>query len=150
METFARFIARGLVLLACAFAASAHAAADDYPAKPVRLIVGMAPGGANDTVARLMAAELSKSWPQPVVVDNKPGANSTIATAELKRSPADGYTLMLVISSHVTNTLLYPGLSYTLADFAPVFLIADTPFVILPLIYGHLSKRHWPARTALG
>lgn len=130
VKNFARRIARGLLWAGCVLAAT-QAAADDYPARPVRLIVGMAPGGANDTVARLMATELSKSWPQPIVVDNKPGANSTIATAELKRSPPDGYTLMLVISSHVTNTLLYPNLSYTLADFAPVSLIADTPFVLV-------------------
>ncbi|ARP91748.1 hypothetical protein CAL14_16835 [Bordetella genomosp. 9] len=107
------------------------ATADDYPARPVRLIVGMAPGGSNDTVARLVAAELSKRWPQPMIVENKPGANSTIATSELKRATPDGYTLMLVISSHVTNTLLYPNLNYTLADFAPVSLIADTPFVLV-------------------
>ncbi|OWT73543.1 MULTISPECIES: tripartite tricarboxylate transporter substrate binding protein [unclassified Achromobacter] len=106
-------------------------AAADFPDKPVRLMVGMAPGGSNDTVARMVAAELSKRWPQPVIVENKPGANSTIATGELKRATPDGYTLMLVISSHVTNTLLYPNLSYTLRDFAPVSLIADTPFVLV-------------------
>jgi tripartite-type tricarboxylate transporter receptor subunit TctC len=112
-------------------AATQFAAAQDYPKKPVRLIVGMAPGGANDTVARLIGTELSTTLSQPVVVDNKPGANSTIATAELKRAPADGYTLMLVISSHVTNTFLYPGLNYRLSDFAPVSLIAETPFVLV-------------------
>ncbi len=127
-----RLLARGALSAACLAASAAHAADPAYPsAKPVRLIVGMAPGGSNDTIARMVAAELSKSWPQPQVVDNKPGANSTIATAELKRSPADGYTLMLVISSHVTNTMLYPSLSYNLADFAPVALIADTPFVLV-------------------
>jgi tripartite-type tricarboxylate transporter receptor subunit TctC len=79
----------------------------------------------------MVAAELTKSWPQPQLVENKPGANSTIATAELKRANPDGHTLMLVISSHVTNTMLYPSLPYTLADFAPVTLIADTPFVLV-------------------
>ncbi|MDB5806677.1 MAG: putative Bug-like extracytoplasmic solute binding receptor, family [Betaproteobacteria bacterium] len=130
MKRTFRSIAHGLLYAGCVFAAAAHAADPAFPAKPVRVIVGMAPGGSNDTVARLVAAELTKSWPQPGLVDNKPGANSTIATAELKRSPPDGYTLMLVISSHVTNTMLYPSLSYTLADFAPVSLIADTPFVL--------------------
>nr|WP_236598756.1 tripartite tricarboxylate transporter substrate binding protein [Ramlibacter monticola] len=79
----------------------------------------------------MIGTELSKTLPQPVIVENKPGANSTIATAELKRSAPDGHTLMIVISSHVTNTFLYPGLSYTLNDFAPVSLIADTPFVLV-------------------
>jgi tripartite-type tricarboxylate transporter receptor subunit TctC len=118
-------------LLAALCAVAPFAGAQDFPKKPVRLIVGMAPGGSNDTVARIIGTELSKTLPQPVVVENKPGANSTIATGELKRAPADGHTLMLVISSHVTNTFLFPSLSYTLADFAPVSLIAETPFVLV-------------------
>jgi tripartite-type tricarboxylate transporter receptor subunit TctC len=130
MKRLARTLS-GACLSAVLAMAAAPAAAAEFPSKPVRLMVGMAPGGSNDTVARLVAAELSKSWPQPMIVENKPGANSTIATGELKRSAPDGYTLMLVISSHVTNTLLYPSLSYTLADFAPVSLIADTPFVLV-------------------
>ncbi|MDB5955510.1 tripartite tricarboxylate transporter substrate binding protein [Ramlibacter sp.] len=120
---------RALVAVLCV--AASAAGAQDYPKRPVRLIVGMAPGGSNDTVARMVGIELSKAMPQPVIVDNKPGANSTIATSELKRAAPDGYTLMLVISSHVTNTFLYPNLNYGLADFAPVSLIADTPFVLV-------------------
>jgi tripartite-type tricarboxylate transporter receptor subunit TctC len=120
-----------LAVLAALCAAGTLAGAQDFPKKPIRLVVGMAPGGSNDTVARIIGTELSKTLPQPVVVENKPGANSTIATAEVKRAAPDGHTLMLVISSHVTNTFLYPGLSYGLADFAPVSLIADTPFVLV-------------------
>lgn len=120
-----------LALLAAVCLAAPLAGAQDFPKKPIRLVVGMAPGGSNDTLARMIGTELSKTLPQPVIVENKPGANSTIATAELKRAPADGHTLMIVISSHVTNTFLYPGLSYTLNDFAPVSLIADTPFVLV-------------------
>lgn len=107
------------------------ALAQDYPAKPVRVMVGMAPGGSNDTIARLVSSALSEKTGQQFVVENKPGANSTIATKELKRANPDGYTLMLVISSHVTNTLLYPNLDYKLNDFAPVSVIADTPFVLV-------------------
>jgi tripartite-type tricarboxylate transporter receptor subunit TctC len=118
-------------LLAAVCVAAPLAGAQDYPRKPVRLIVGMAPGGSNDTVARMIGAELTKTMPQPVIVENKPGANSTIATAEVKRAPPDGHTLMLVISSHVTNMFLYQGLSYKLSDFAPVSLIADTPLVLV-------------------
>lgn len=118
--------------MAFALAASAGpAGAQDYPSKPVRMVVGMAPGGSNDTIARLISAELSKSLGQTVVVENKPGANSTIATSELARATPDGHTLMLVISSHVTNTLLYSNLNYKLTDFTPVSLIADTPFVLV-------------------
>ena len=118
--------------LAVVLGLMAHAtSAQDFPKKPVRLVVGMAPGGSNDTVARMIGAELSKTMPHPVIVENRPGANSTIATGELKRAPADGHTLMIVISSHVTNTLLYPGLTYNLGDFAPVSLLAETPFVLI-------------------
>jgi tripartite-type tricarboxylate transporter receptor subunit TctC len=120
-----------LALLAAACVVAPLAGAQDFPKKPIRLVVGMAPGGSNDTVARMIGTELSKTLPQPVIVDNKPGANSTIATAEVKRAPADGYTLMLVISSHVTNSFLYHGLSYNLNDFVPVSLIAETPFVLV-------------------
>ena len=120
-----------LAVLAAICATASLAGAQDFPKKPIRLVVGMAPGGSNDTVARIIGTELSKTLAQPVVVENKPGANSTIATAEVKRAAPDGHTLMLVISSHVTNTFLYPGLSYGLGDFAPVSLIADTPFVLV-------------------
>lgn len=109
----------------------APAQAQDYPDKPVRLTVGMAPGGANDTIARLVGGALQQRLNQPFVVENKPGANSTIATAEVARANPDGYNLMLVISSHVTNTMLYPNLNYKLEDFKPVSVIADTPFVLV-------------------
>ncbi|MGE4370359.1 MAG: Bug family tripartite tricarboxylate transporter substrate binding protein [Burkholderiaceae bacterium] len=105
--------------------------AQDYPSKPVRITVGMAPGGSNDTIARLIGAELQERLSQPFIVENKPGANSTIATAELKNASPDGYNLMLVISSHVTNTMLYPNLNYALGDFKAVTIIADTPFVLV-------------------
>ena len=87
---------------------SAPAQAQDYPDKPVRLVVGMAPGGSNDSIARLIGAALQERLAQPFVVENRPGANSTMATAEIARAKPDGYNLMLVISSHVTNTMLYP------------------------------------------
>jgi len=106
-------------------------AGQDYPVKTVHITVGMAPGGSNDTIARLIAAQLSDRLGQTFVVENKPGANSTIATSELKRASPDGYNLMLVISSHVTNTLLYPELNYSLSDFKPVTVIADAPFVLV-------------------
>ncbi len=107
------------------------AIAQEYPTRPVRITVGMAPGGSNDTIARLISSELSASMGQPFVVENKPGANSTIATTDVKKASPDGYNLMLVISSHVTNTMLYPKLNYSLDDFKPVTVIADTPFVLV-------------------
>lgn len=119
-----------MAILTSAFLAT-PAQALDYPEKPVRIVVGMAPGGSNDTIARLIGSELQERLKQPFVVENKPGANSTIATAEIARTSPDGYNLMLVISSHVTNTMLYPNLNYKLEDFKPVSIIADTPFVLV-------------------
>jgi len=129
MKRFFRLI-QGAALAALA-ATTTIAIAENYPAKPVRVTVGMAPGGSNDTIARILSTELTKRMGQPFVVENKPGANSTIATNELKKASPDGYNLMLVISSHVTNTLLYPNLNYKLEDFKPITIIADTPFVLV-------------------
>ena len=124
-------LTQGLACVVLAAVAIPSMAQDSYPDRPVQVVVGMAPGGSNDTIARLIASELSKKMGQPFIVENKPGANSTIATNGLKKSRPDGYTLMLVISSHVTNTLLYPHLAYKLADFKPITVVADTPFVLV-------------------
>lgn len=129
MNRFAKLMQ--MAFLAAMSTLTFNAIADEYPSKPVRITVGMAPGGSNDTIARLISSELSEKMGKSFVVENKPGANSTIATSELKRSRPDGYQLMLVISSHVTNTMLYPDLNYKLNDFKPVALIAETPFVLV-------------------
>lgn len=119
------------ILVASSLSFGKLAVAETYPNRPVNLIVGMAPGGANDTIARLIASELQERLGTAFIVENRPGANSTIATAQVARAKPDGHTLMLVISSHVTNTLLYPDLDYELSDFEPVTVIADTPFVLV-------------------
>lgn len=129
MKFLPRFIQAAAALTLAA--AGSLACAQDYPNKPVRVLVGMAPGGSNDTIARMISSELTQTMSQPFVVENKPGANGIIATNELARATPDGHTLMLVISSHVTNTLLYPNLKFKLDDFAPVGVIADTPFLLV-------------------
>jgi len=118
-----------LFLLSALFNKTAFAV--QYPERPVTIVVGMAPGGANDTIARLIANELQERLGVAFLVENRPGANSTIATGQVARAKPDGYTLMLVISSHVTNALLYPDLGYVLDDFEPITVIADTPFVLV-------------------
>ena len=111
---------------------AAGATADTYPAKPIRLIVGFPAGGGADMIARIIGTELGKALGQSVVVDNRGGANGVIGTQELAKAAPDGHTLMLTISSHVTNALVYPKQPYdVLKDFAPVSLVANSPFVLV-------------------
>lgn len=111
--------------------AVAPAWSQGYPAKPVRLVVGFAPGGATDVVARLVAKKLTDSFGQPVLVDNRPGASSNIAAQGVARAPADGYTLLFMSSTLVVNVSLYPKLPFNLlADFAAVTPTVDMPCIL--------------------
>jgi tripartite-type tricarboxylate transporter receptor subunit TctC len=117
------------VIIAILSAGAAHA--DDYPNKPVRLVVGAAAGGGFDVFARLLGDKLSAIWNQPVIVDNRPGAGHVLATEFVAHSEPDGYTLLVAGANHTLNPLLHDKLSYdTLKDFAPVILWAKTPFVL--------------------
>ena len=102
-----------------------------YPAKPVRLVVGFAPGGSTDVVARLVAKKLTDSFAQTVIVDNRPGASSNIAAQAVARAPADGYTLLYMTSTLAVNASLYPKLGFNLLeDFAPVTPVVDIPSIL--------------------
>jgi len=107
-------------------------AAAPYPTRPVRLIVGFPPGGGNDVIARLIAARLQDAWSQPVIVDNRPGADGVIATEQAAKASADGYTLLIGAAGQMTALpALHRSLPYdTLRDFAPVGLIASFPLVL--------------------
>lgn len=106
-------------------------AAPAYPTKPVRLIVPFSPGGAADTMARVLADKLSASIGQPVVVDNKPGAGTMIASEAVAKADPDGYTLGLAASSLTINPALYPKVPFDpVKDFAPVIL-AVSPIHVL-------------------
>ena len=118
-------------LLACAAGASAQATPASYPAKPIRLVVGFAPGGAADYVARAMGDAFSKELGQPVVVDNKPGNGSSIAADIVAKSAPDGYTLLIASPSSISvNPALNPKLTYTAKDLAPVTRITTSPLVL--------------------
>ena len=122
-----------LVLLCVALAAIATpAASQQYPARPIRLIVPTTPGGSVDTLARTIGPKLSERWGQQVVVDNRAGAGGTIAAEVTAKSPPDGYTVMLgTIASLGTNVSLQKKLPYDpLKDFAPVTLVATQNLVL--------------------
>lgn len=120
----------GCVLLAGLVAPPAAAAA--FPAKPLRLVVGQAPGGATDIVARLVAPRLGEALGQSVVVENRTGAAGSIGAASVARSAPDGYNLLVVSSSYAINPSLYPDLPFDpVKDLAPVVLLAEAPFLLV-------------------
>jgi tripartite-type tricarboxylate transporter receptor subunit TctC len=97
------------------------ARAQNYPARPVRLVVGFAPGGAQDVLARLMAQWLSEQLGQQFIVDNRPGAGGNIGAEAVVNAPADGYTLLLVGPPNMINASLYEKLNFNfIRDIAPV------------------------------
>ena len=121
------------VALALAAALAGPALAQPaYPSKPLRLVVGFPPGGANDILARLVGAKLQEQWGQPVVIDNKPGANAIIATEFVARSAPDGYTLLVGASGAMAfNPGLYAKLPYDpVRDFEPVTMLGSFPLVL--------------------
>jgi len=123
-------IAWHALLVAVALSPTAPMAADGYPDRAVRLLVGFAPGGGTDTLARIVAKTLAEKLGQPVIVENRPGADGAIATAAVASATPDGYTIAWITNSHTitpsTQTLAYDPIK----DFAPVTQIAYTPSVI--------------------
>jgi tripartite-type tricarboxylate transporter receptor subunit TctC len=108
-------------------------AQDAYPSKPIRMVVGYAPGGGTDVVARLVAARMSLQIGQGVIVENRPGNSGIVAASQVAKSPADGYTLMMgVVSLNAIQPSLVPNLPFDpVKDFAPVTLTASTPHLIV-------------------
>ncbi|MBI2318991.1 MAG: tripartite tricarboxylate transporter substrate binding protein, partial [Betaproteobacteria bacterium] len=119
----------GATILVCA---ATLASAQDFPNKPIRLVLGFPPGGSTDIAARIVAAKLKETLGQPVIVENRPGADGILAANLVARSPADGYTLMIGTTSVMTvNPVMYEKLSYDpIKDFDPVTLIGLVPVVI--------------------
>lgn len=109
------------------------ASAQELAAKPVRIVVGFAPGGSNDLVARALAPRIVAGAGQQAIVDNRPGANGIIAAEHVAKSPADGHTVILTgVSTFVLNPLVYPKIPYdTLRDLAPVTTVAVMPQIIV-------------------
>lgn len=126
LKTFQRLAF--VMLTAAAVATPAWAG---YPDKPVKILVGFAPGGANDIIARLIAKELSTAWGQSVLVENKPGANGAIAFQQAAKAPADGYTLVLGTAGPTTMNQALQHLPFdVLKDFTPIINLVDAPHAL--------------------
>jgi tripartite-type tricarboxylate transporter receptor subunit TctC len=130
MTTLARLAALVLVAIGPAVA---PAAAQDYPARPVRVLVGFTPGAAADITARVLASRLTQSLNQQVVVENKPGAGSSLAADYVSHAAKDGYTLLVGTSANLTNAVISqpnPGFDFV-KDFAPIALITTAPVILV-------------------
>src|SRR5882672_3812173 len=126
-----RFCTALLTSAVVAFSLSA-AAQENYPGKPIRIVVGYSAGGGNDIIVRVMAPRMSEALGQPVIVDNKPGAQSIIAAEFVAKSAPDGYTLLMGPSGPMTiNPATYSKLPYSpLRDFAPISMIGSFPLIV--------------------
>jgi len=106
--------------------------AQQYPARPIKIIVPFGPGGFTDVAARILQKELAPAIGQPVIIENKPGAGSTIGTSEVAKAAPDGYTLAMISTAHVISPHLYRSMPYdALKDFTPVMKLAEGPYVLV-------------------
>ena len=123
------YVALVNVASATLFAMAANA--QNYPTRPIRVVVPYTPGGITDVVTRIVAQELSKAVNQNVLVDNRPGANSILGVEIVSKASPDGYTLASVIAAHAANQTLYPKLPYdSVKSFAPVSLLVTAPLIV--------------------
>lgn len=111
---------------------SSSVTAQNYPNKPIHIIAPFPPGGGVDTFSRVIGAKLTERWGQPVVIDNRPGANSMIGTEAAAKAAPDGYTLLVTISGFTINPSLYKNPSYDpIKDFAPITQMSTVPLVLV-------------------
>lgn len=117
---------------ACALVQAHAQSSADFPTRPIRIVVPFAAGGATDVIARVVGQKLSEQLGQPVVVDNKAGANGNIGAVAVARAAPDGYTILMATSSHAINATLYRKLDYSLTkDFAALSNLASVPLVLV-------------------
>jgi tripartite-type tricarboxylate transporter receptor subunit TctC len=126
MKKIAAFVAAVL----CVAGIEAHAQA--YPNKPIRLVVGFAPGGAADTVARALSEPLGRTLGQPIIIENRAGAGSSIAAENVARSAPDGYSVLIASPASISvNPALNPKLGYKPSDLVPITLVSTSPLVVV-------------------
>jgi tripartite-type tricarboxylate transporter receptor subunit TctC len=127
-----RSIAIAAAVIGCAACAPAGAQPKEFPARPVRLVVPVPPGGSLDVMARILGPKWGEMMGQNVVIDYRPGANTIVGSEHVARAPADGYTLLISTLPFVVNPALYPKMPFdTERDFAPVALLGSSPFVLV-------------------
>lgn len=127
-----KLILSGVAALSALTAVPSLAAAQDYPTKPITIIVPFPAGGTLDNLTRSLAQKMSDDFKQPVIIDNKPGAGTVIGTEIVARAASDGYTLGMVANSFAINPSLYDNLRYdTVKDFTPVSWVAYTPHLLV-------------------
>ena len=131
LRVMATFAVATLAALATLFSPTAQA--QDYPTKPIRIVVPLPPGGSNDVLARLLGQKMSESFGQPVVVENKPGAAGNIATDFMAKAEGDGYTIAIAPNQTVAvNPVLYPKLPFdVLRDLQGITLLGRVPMVLV-------------------
>jgi tripartite-type tricarboxylate transporter receptor subunit TctC len=125
-----RTVTLAAVFAACGIGSAGVVHAETWPAKPIQLVVGNAPGGSNDTFARMVGKRLQESWGQPVIVENKPAAQGVIGNAHVSKAKPDGYTIGIVSSTFTTSAAIQPGLPYdAITGFTPVAMLARGPLL---------------------
>jgi len=118
----------GIVLC---FTSTGSALSQQYPSRPVRMIVGFTPGGGADTIARIIGARFSERTKQTLVIDNRPGAGGMVGTAIVAKSAPDGYNLLLANASFATNIVLYAKtVTYDIHEFAPIFHLGSSQYLL--------------------
>jgi tripartite-type tricarboxylate transporter receptor subunit TctC len=135
--------ARRIVTALIVYLITTAAFAQQYPSKPIRLVVGFAAGGPSDVAARTIGQKLTEKWGQQVIIDIRPGAGGNIATEIVAKAPADGYTLLEPAFAHAVNPFLYPKLPFdAVKDFAPILLFASIANVLVvhPSVPAHSVK----------
>ncbi|MBI3517487.1 MAG: tripartite tricarboxylate transporter substrate binding protein [Proteobacteria bacterium] len=122
---------RTFTIMAASLAVAPTARAETWPTRPVRLVVPFAPGGSTDVTARLIGDQLTRIWGQTVVIDNKPGAGTHLATDHVAKSAPDGYTVLITAATLPIGRSLYRTLPYEISDLAPVSTVVSFPLAIL-------------------
>ena len=125
-----RNLALAAALVMCSMGADAYA--EGYPSKPIRLVVGFSPGGAADVVARTIGEGLGRALGQPIIVENRPGAGSSIAADNVAKSAPDGYSVLIASPASISvNPALNPNLNYRPSDLLPITKVSASPLLIV-------------------